>query len=629
MILYQCLVFSIMLLISAKSIAGTILLEINTGGKNFSQYPVAVGVPFPEGEGCLDSISSLKLSKSGGEEIPFQVHELCKWKNGKIKAALVQFLADPGTYRVDYGVGISNGGIELQHRINVIDGSGYVEVDTGVLKFRINENCGKLFDGIWLNDKKIVENGDMEIIGVDGQSYKSSNYQYIADEVKVEESGPVRTCILIRGKYVADNNTANDFRYIVRVYAYAGKDFLRISHTIIDEDSTVKREVRLKGYNIQLKHLLSDSVCRLGKEISGYHEKQVTGECYVYQGTSTSYSGNIGSGTHAAGWIDINNGTCGITAAVRYFWQNYPKGFIVNNDAMKIWLHPDNAEENFFGGSGIAKTHNIMLSFNSVGFNQGAVEQQVSLFNYNIFPVISSEWYCNSGVFGKILPEIVGETTFDLDYNDKNYGYKYFGKTMPSSCVRDNYDDPGGRDFLYYIQQSDNKKHFDKGEIRFGHLADMHIIHAEYGISDEWGNMSSRGGCRGYQAGCGCVATDDRCHALVAGAGVYYLLTGDRWAKEVITKCGQARYDNWVNVPENMSNLLLRMLQEREIGVALWRAVVAYNGTGNKQYIEGMTESVKGLIGNWKRGFWMQHQLFSGPEFLGRGYYWDYMGNTC
>ncbi|MDI6781785.1 MAG: hypothetical protein QME49_06775 [bacterium] len=630
MVPYQCLVFSLILLISVKGMAGIIPLTIDAGGKSFTQYPVAVGVPFPEDENCLDSISNLKLSRvATGEEIPFQVHELCKWKNGKIKAALVQFLANPETYKIDYGIGVSNGGMQPQPKVNVMDGSGYVEVDTGVLRFRINKNYGKLFDGIWLNGKKIIENGDMEVIGVDGQSYKSSNYQYIANEVKIEESGPVRSCIMIRGKYIAASSAANDFRYIVRVYAYAGKDFLQMSHTIIDENSTTKRELRLKGYNIQLKHLLPDSVCRLGKEPSGYHEKQVLEECYAYQDDSTSYSGNMGNGTYASGWIDINNGTCGITAAVRYFWQNYPKGFVVNNDMLKIWLYPDSAEENFFGGSGIAKTHKIMLCFNSGVFKQDAVENQVSLFNYNIFPRIPSEWYCNSGVFGKILPEVVGEPTFNLDYDSNNYGYKYFGKTMPSMCVRDNYDDPGVRDLLYYIQESTNKKHFDKGEVRFCHLADMHIIHAEYGGSDEWGNISSRGGCRGYQAGCGVAATDDSCHALVAGAGVYYLLTGDRWAEEVIAKCGQARYDNWVKVPENMSNLLLRVLQEREIGVALWRAVVAYNGTGDKKYLEGMTENVKGLIGNWKRGFWMQHQLSSGPKFLGRGYYWDYMGNTC
>ncbi len=625
--LYQCLVFSIMLLISAKSMAGTIPLEIDAEGKNFSQYPVAVGVPFPENEECLDSISSLKLSSIGGEEIPFQVHELCKWKNGKIKAALVQFLADTGTYKVDYGVGISNGGIELQPRVNVINESEYVEVNTGVLRFRINKICGKLFDGIWLNGVKIVENGDMEVIGVDGQSYQSSNYRYIADEVRIEEGGPIRSCIMIRGKYVADNNAANDFRYIVRVYAYAGKGFLKISHTIIDEDSTANREIRIKGYNLHLKHLLPDSVCRLGKEISGYQEKQVTEECSVYQGTFT-YSGNIGSGTRAAGWIDINNGTCGITAAVRYFWQNCPKGFVVNNDAIKIWLHPDNAEGNFLGVSGIAKTHNIMLSFNSVGFNQGAVEQQVSLFNYNIFPKIPSEWYCNSGVFGKILPGVVGDSI----PISTNYGYKKFGDSL--SCHRYVEQDPGNQELLYYIQDSKKKEYFDTGEIRFHHAADMHIIHAEYAPIDDWGEYtwgqkSVRGGCRGYETGCGVLSYDDRRHAQVAGAGVYYLLTGDKWAEEVIKKCGDCRYENLVNIPDKMSNYLVGVGQERETGVTLWRALQAYNATEDKKYLVGMSESVKGLVGNQKNGFWMQHQSSSGPRFLGKGYYWDNSGNYC
>jgi len=621
--MHRYLIFTIILLISVKSLAGTIPFEVDAGGKSFTQYPVAVGVPFPEDEGCLDAISNLKLSKdTGGEEIPFQIHELCKWKNGKIKSALVQFLADVGKYRIDYGTGISKGNEGTQAKVTVMDESEYVEVDTGVLKFRINKNYGRLFDGIWLNGEKIIENGDMEAIGVDGQSYKSSNYQYAADEVKIEESGPIRACIRIRGKYVANDNAANDFRYIVRVYAYAGKGFLKMSHTIIDEDSTIKREVRIKGYNIQLKHLLPNSKCKLGKEPSGYHERQVTGGCYVSQGTST-YSGNIGSGTHASGWININNDSYGITAAVRYFWQNYPKGFVVNNEVLKICLHPDEGE-NFFGGSGIAKTHSMMLYFNSGGFDQSVIEQQVSLFNYNVFPKIPSEWYCNSGVFGKILPSVVGDPTPELLY----YGYKAFGK-LSSDCHRQTAQDPGNEDFLYYIQNSNNKNYFDKGEVKFWHSADMHIIHAEYGRSDVWGQISTQGGCRGYQTGCGKRADDDRLHGQVAGSGVYYLLTGDKWAEDVIKICGDCRCKNWMDLPDRMTNLLVKVLQERERGVELWRVMQAYNATGDKKYLEGMTESVKGLIGNYKRGFWMQHQSSLATEFLGKGHYWDNNGNYC
>ncbi|MFH1096480.1 MAG: hypothetical protein V1749_03140, partial [Candidatus Desantisbacteria bacterium] len=507
---YLCIIFILMLLTS-KGMAGTISLSVDAGGGTFTQYPVAVGMPFPEDDGCLDSISDLKLSKiTGGEqEIPFQIHELCKWKNGKIKAALVQFLADVGKYKIDYGLGISKGNEEMQAKVTVIDESEYVEVDTGVLKFKINKKCGKLFDGIWLNNVKIVADGDMEVIGVDGQSYKSSNYQYASDEVKIEERGPIRSCIAIRGKYVATNNAVNDFRYIVRVYAYAGKDFLQMSHTIIDEDSTTKREVKLKGYNIQLTHLLSNSICRIGKEPSGYHEKQVTEECSVYQGTSTSYSGNIGSGTQASGWIDINNGSYGITAAVRYFWQNYPKGFVVNNEMLKIWLHPDGGE-NFFGGAGIAKTYSLMLCFNSGCFTQNVVDQ-FSLFRHTIFPRIPSEWYCDSGVFGKILPEVVGDPTPNLEQK----GYKFFGMEG-STCHNATTQDPGNMDLLYYIQNTGNKECFDKGDVRFLHAADMHIIHAEYGRPDVWGQISTQGGCRGYQTGCGVAADDDGFHGQVA-----------------------------------------------------------------------------------------------------------------
>ncbi|MFH1961344.1 MAG: hypothetical protein ABIJ30_00505, partial [bacterium] len=242
----------------------------------------------------------------------------------------------------------------------------------------------------------------------------------------------------------------------------------------------------------------------------------------------------------------------------------------------------------------------------------------------NVFPKIPSEWYCNSGVFGKILPSVVGDPTPELLY----YGYKAFGK-LSSDCHRQTAQDPGNEDFLYYIQNSNNKNYFDKGEVKFWHSADMHIIHAEYGRSDVWGQISTQGGCRGYQTGCGKRADDDRLHGQVAGSGVYYLLTGDKWAEDVIKICGDCRCKNWMDLPDRMTNLLVRVLQERERGVELWRVMQSYNATGDRKYLEGMAESVKGLIGNYKRGFWMQHQSASGQEFIGKGYYWGNYGNYC
>jgi len=611
-----------MLLISVRGVAETIPLVIEAG--SFTQYPVAVGVPFPKDEKCLDSISEVSLTKiDGNQAIPFQIHELCQWENNKIKSALVQFLASPGDYKIEYGAGITNKAL-AQNTINVREELEYIEVDTGVLKFRVNKKYGKLFDGIWLNNEQAATSGDMEIIGIDGTSYKASNYQYTANEVKIEESGPVRACIRIGGKYVASNNIANNFRYIVRIYAYAGKGYLQLSHTIIDESSVTKEEVKIKGYNIRLNHKVSNPIYKFGKENEGYYENTTDGEYYLWQTKANEYTGNIGNGTQASGWMDVNNGSMGIISEVRYFWQNYPAGLVANKDTLTIWLHPENATEEFSGGAGIAKTHKLMLYFYKGAFNQD-VTNLASLFRHNIFPKISSTWYCDSGVFGKILPNVVGDPTPDI----QTYGYKYFGKSS-EVCHRATSDDPGNQDLLYYIQNSNNRDFFDKGEIRFWHSADMHIIHAEYGQPDVWGQISTQGGCRGYQTGCGGVCgADDRCHSQVAGSGVYYLLTGDKWAEEVIRKCGECRYKNWVDLPDRMTNSLVEVGQERERGVELWRAMQAYNATGDEKYLKGMTESIKGLIGNYKRGFWMQHQSSTGPEFLGKGYYWDNFGNYC
>lgn len=52
---------------------------------------------------------------------------------------------------------------------------------------------------------------------------------------------------------------------------------------------------------------------------------------------------SCGSGEKAPGWASLSGANTGVVAAVRDFWQEYPKGFRIMPDALDVRVWPGNA----------------------------------------------------------------------------------------------------------------------------------------------------------------------------------------------------------------------------------------------------------------------------------------------
>ena len=61
--------------------------------------------------------------------------------------------------------------------------------------------------------------------------------------------------------------------------------------------------------------------------------------------TATRDGAPAGAGEKARGWAALSGTDVGVVAAMRDFWQEYPKGFAVTPDALDVRIWPEDAPE--------------------------------------------------------------------------------------------------------------------------------------------------------------------------------------------------------------------------------------------------------------------------------------------
>lgn len=208
--------------------------------------PVTMGIPFPKG--ALHSPDHIRIRNTAGREIPAQVTEVSTWEpaDNSIKWVWVFFFVEHGdTYHLEYGADVRRQA-EYPNRILIKNNQreiGGVEVDTGTLRFTVDKrNAGGFLDRIEVNPEGNGYTDDHVIAGsplgrgsfldmLDENGPDSS--RAVIDQIFVEKgSGPMHAIIRIEGeyRYQRDDNPTSPF--ITRVHAYAGREYIRVYHTI-------------------------------------------------------------------------------------------------------------------------------------------------------------------------------------------------------------------------------------------------------------------------------------------------------------------------------------------------------------------------------------------------------------
>ena len=453
--------------------ASTPLTVANPYDFPFAGWPVSSGVPFAQGE--LGDAAHLRILDAAGTEVPVQVKSTARWRDGSIKWVLATFPAvakarSSARYTVQYGAGVIRKPVPAGVRC-ATEGDA-LTVETGRLRARFEAKRSGFPTRVWVDadgdsrfaDAEEVAPGRLMAARVTDDAGKVFASDTPAEGVEVEEAGPLRAVVKVTGHH-RDAEGKAFLAYINRFVFTAGSPLVRLCYTWgndRDEEFT-----RFRAISLDIPFPTRDAAWRVG--LGAGKERAGRGAASLRQMRDNAFTlesaGSAGDkGERADGWVDLSAGGLGLTAAVRDFWQLYPKALRVTDAGLSLDLCPpfeqgtydacSKLEEikHFFyvmGGrykvrQGVQKQHEVLLAFRAPEWEKGRVgerenggagaggtrrssgtpdvshsptpplshspAQLARAFQEAPIAVCTPERYCGTKVFGEVLPATAGRS---------------------------------------------------------------------------------------------------------------------------------------------------------------------------------------------------------------------------
>lgn len=455
----------------------------NDSHAELSGAPFLLGVPFPQG--ALGSVANIRVVQDG-KEAPTQAEWAACWPDGTVRWALVQFLADcpadaTATVSLEYGSDVRSGldpsGPMLRHEGDLM------VVNTGPLEAVIDRRRFNLFrelsldknrDGAFSMDEQLIGTqieGGLYLVDAEGKEYASAREgpngarapsgpgpdtsatndvaSYSAPpEISIEENGPVRAVVKVRGHHVAEDGSKL-FEYIVRLMFYRGHSFVRIFHTF-GNDNVGQKMTDIAQMGIRLPLTCSDgSLWFVGAEFDSPDDEVTTGAVGVRQPegwiearqvdvgrldveTSQPRAGQTENFDERAKRlreviVKDQDADWSMVCSVADMTEQYPKGWRIADKTLDIQLCPKLEGGEYADADpvtsdrlyyylrdgvyrlhrGISKTHEIHL-----GLAEGNPPPE-SFSAYSAYDPAAcrapTSWYAETGAVGLMTPRVEGE----------------------------------------------------------------------------------------------------------------------------------------------------------------------------------------------------------------------------
>jgi len=337
-----------------------------------STEPLTFGVPFAEG--AFPSGATLRCVTADGRELPLQTAEVATWKPDlkHVKWLLADLQADPARDGETVWLEAADDPTDRSDRtdrIALTSANGLLTIDTGALRLTLRTDfprwikrewespfvgCAvRAADGAW---RETLHGPGILLYMKDqhGNLYTSLGAG-LPPRVTVEEQGPLRVCVLITG-YLMSEQGVRFCPYRLRLHLYAGKADVRIFHTFIFDQDPTRVELKVIGLKVCAKtgkgaagavgcspEALSDPSLDKARGKKGKSLSLLQSDDLHY--TATRNGVPAGVGEKAPGWAALGGADAGVVAAVRDFWQEYPKGLAVRRDALDVRIWPEDAPE--------------------------------------------------------------------------------------------------------------------------------------------------------------------------------------------------------------------------------------------------------------------------------------------
>ncbi len=627
------------------------LRVVESEGVARCNWPVTRGVPIPRG--AVQDPTLLGVKDAAGRPVSSQFRVLSRWPDGSLKWVLTDFQADvpPGGKSL-YTVCQSGDRVKPANEVRVQEADERLIICTGPLRFEVHRRRFSLVENVALG--RMEPDGEFtpeeEVASLGGDAWVRIRESFLDDEgkryiygmggdcraslaeavydVSVEEAGPLRAVIRCEGSFEADlpmhhYSGYRPFRFVTRIYAYAGRTELRVLHTVVAACNP--RETEVEEIALRVPVSLSGAVnyrISASREIAGV---AAAGESLLLsqrlhnhfrldrrqgQGTRT-----LAEGDRTEGWITCEDSRVGVGVGLRYMPEEYPKALGVSGTGGGIdvycWKDPDGkclslkryseavawdeGEGVYADGTGTSKTTEFFACFYRTSDSDGVpgrLRGWLRAPHVSVDPVSMAEGEATGGfqpfVEGR-FPKSERMMAAFVDWLQRNielgawYGFLDWGDALVAW-------DQGTDDWRFYgrwgwcnsewdprhgvwvqYMRTGDPRHFLLGEAMTRHSVDVDTCHYHP--------------FRPYMVG-GCFRHsvdhfgDESCasHTFLDGWMDYYYLTGDLRTLEVIREAGEflLRY-RWTEDPAFSFSL-------RSIANAMRGLLYVYQVTGEERF---------------------------------------------
>ncbi len=515
----------------------SLMLEEQDGIARYHE-PITVGVPFPRG--LIQQLPECRLCNPQGQAIPLQTEVLACWPDQSVKWGLFDFQADVAAHtRAEYTL-IANREHaasmtpELITSLLVKKDADSFQIDTGAAIFTVPTRRFAPFSSVMIDGQERLDAANSCVSFEDDAGRQ---YEHHIEQARVETSGALRITLNIDGQIRRPDSDANFARFAARLHFYAHSAACRIDYTLHNPNAAqhlnglwdlgdsgsiyfndLSFHVAAHSQNLQI--VWNDDVLGASPRIaagtmsiyqdssggdhwmSRNHVNRLGKVAHRFQGYRvTQGDAVISSGKRANPLVALQQNGIRIEAAIRDFWQNFPKELEATPNALIIRLFPAQYNDVFELQGGEQKTQTIFLDFSAL--------QDHSRFNlaWIHVPLIvrtMPEWYAQSGVFAYLTPSaddprqdvlalinraVDGERSFlnrreQIDeYGWRNFGEQfadheclhYNGEGLPVSHYNNQYDGIYGQ--LLQFARSGDARWFRLAHELAHHVVDIDIYH--------------------------------------------------------------------------------------------------------------------------------------------------------
>jgi hypothetical protein len=341
----------LLLLCAARGSAGPLAVPLTMrepAGVGRTNEPVTVGVPCPRGR--VRDAATLWVADGAGRPTPTQVRVLERWADGSARWLLVDFLAAVGahetaTYRLRDGKHPS-----LPPSASVLRTSETEDdrvLDAGPVGFVVPKSGTPLLRAVRRGGAELpirVDEPGPVIDGVDQSGVRDRH-------LSVETDGPVRTELLVSGRY------ASDLTYDARLAAFAGTPWLRVQLTLTSLSQRPYSHIRsfplAIGFGADAGELgLGSSVRRFASLASPHRVAQPDAQHVRLDGEPVRNA--------ADGWARAT-GPATVTVVRRYFREEWPQALAVSKSGLTADLLAGD-DDPVELGIGAAKTFELWIA---------------------------------------------------------------------------------------------------------------------------------------------------------------------------------------------------------------------------------------------------------------------------